>query len=304
MFKRGKQMTRDLDLFMLDLEKELMRLYVEIHKQIYRHGGYRTFYVTDNKKRKISVASVRDRVVQRLVYEYLVKLYDKSFVYDVWSCRKKKGLHSALARIQKFIANKNARYVWRADISKYFDSIDRAVLLKILRRKINGPAALYLLNEIINSGPGVKGLPIGNITSQVLSNVYLNELDRYVKFDLKVTGYARYGDDFIVAAPSFDEAVKMRIQISAFLGDKLMLSLNPKSDKIIKINWGIPILGHQIFRNGKRLNKRNITRINRRLHMNNVSSYAGLITDSDKQKKRFSYAVLELIEQENNDRRI
>jgi retron-type reverse transcriptase len=289
---------------MLELEKELISLYAEIHYGVYRHGGYRHFYVTDNKKRKISVAGVRDRVVQRMVYEYLVKLYDKRFVYDVWSCRKKKGLHGALARIQKFIRNKNIRFVWRADISKYFDSIDRATLLDILRRKINGPVALYLLNEIINSAPGEKGLPIGNITSQVLSNVYLNELDRYVKIDLKVAGYARYGDDFIVTATSFDTAVEKRTKISAFLSDKLKLSLNAKSDKIIKIKQGIPILGQQIFRKGKRLNKRNITRINRRLKMNNIASYAGLIADSDKQKKRFTYAVLELIEQENNDRRI
>jgi len=297
-------MTRDLDLFMLNLEKELIELYVEIHRRVYRHGGYHFFYVTDNKKRKISVAGVRDRVVQRMVYEYLVKLYDKRFVYDVWSCRKKKGLHGALARIQKFIRNKNIRFVWRADISKYFDSIDRATLLDILRRKINGPVALYLLNEIINSAPGEKGLPIGNITSQVLSNVYLNELDRYVKIDLKTAGYARYGDDFIVTATSFDIAVEKRVKISAFLSDKLKLSLNARSDKIIKINRGIPILGQQIFRKGKRLNRRNITRINRRLQMNNIASYAGLIADSDKQKKRFTYAVLELIEQENNDRRI
>lgn len=293
-------MTRDLDLFMLNLEKELIGLYVEIHRRSYRHGPYRHFIVTDNKKRKISVAGVRDRVVQRLVYEYLVKLYDKRFIYDVWSCRKKKGLHAALARIQKIIANKKMCFVWRADISKYFDSIDRQTLFKILRHKINGPVVLYLLKEIIYSVLGDKGLPIGNITSQVLSNIYLNELDRYVKMKLKVSGYTRYGDDFIVAATSLDKALETRTKIIAFLREELKLSLNAKSDKIIKINQGILILGHQIFRKGKRLNKRNITRIKRRLQMNNIASYAGLMADSDKQKMRFAYAVLELIEQENN----
>jgi len=151
LFRRGKKDTREIDEFSYYLEANLLSLYHDLNDGSYQHAGYRTFIVTDNKRRHIAVASIRDRVAHRLLYEYLVKIYDKTFIYDVWSCRKGKGVLGAIQRAQKFLNKFNKSYAWRADITKFFDNVDQAVLLDILNLKIKETKPSRLLKQVIDS---------------------------------------------------------------------------------------------------------------------------------------------------------
>ena len=150
-FIKGKRKTKESDYFSYCLEQNLENLHFDLNSGRYKHGGYKKFIVTDNKRRQISVASVRDRVVHRLLYEYLSRIYDKTFVYDAWSCRKNKGLTGAIERTQKFLYKHTNSFVWRADIKKFFDNVDRQTLLKILSLKIKDAKAMFVLQEIIAS---------------------------------------------------------------------------------------------------------------------------------------------------------
>jgi len=126
-------------------------LHFNLNSGRYKHGGYKKFIVTDNKRRQISVASVRDRVVHRLLYEYLNKIYDKTFIYDAWSCRKNKGLIAAIERTQKFLRKYKNSFIWRADIRKFFDNADHQILLKILFLRVKDTKAMNIIREIIVS---------------------------------------------------------------------------------------------------------------------------------------------------------
>ena len=150
-FRKGKKASREIDHFQYYLEHNLFQLYHDIQSGSYLPRPHRTFVVTDNKRRVISVSPVRDRVVHRLLYDYLVQIYDRSFSYDAWSCRKTKGLSKAIERTQKLVGRFPNSYVWRSDITKFFDSVDRDVLVGILERKVKDPAALGLLCKMIDN---------------------------------------------------------------------------------------------------------------------------------------------------------
>lgn len=314
-FRRGKRATEELHDFQYHLERNLFELFQDLNKGWYRHGGYRKFVVCDNKRREISVASIRDRVVHRLVYDFLVRLYDKTFIYDAWSCRKGKGLLGAIERAQDFFKRyagvthtprSHYSWVWKCDVKKFFDSVDQEVLLKILSRRIKDRATLNLLKEIIFSftvlsddsvSGGKVGMPIGNLTSQIFANIYLNELDRFVKHTLKVEAYLRYGDDFIVIEDDLERLRIVRDTAVRFLADELKLQVNPKSDRIMKATYGLKFLGVKLWSSGRTLNRRNLTRVNERLGLCNISSYSGLIWvhGNMKQVKHFNWMVFEKV---------
>ena len=150
-FKKGKKTSQELEKFSYYLEENLRSLHHDLDSGNYKHGQYRKFTVTDNKRREISVSNIRDRVVHRLIYEYLCQIYDKTFIFDAWSCRKNKGLVGAIERAQNFVSRKPNSFIWRSDIKKFFDSVDQQVLLKIISRKIRNQKDLSLLREIIGS---------------------------------------------------------------------------------------------------------------------------------------------------------
>lgn len=150
-FKQGKKLTKELEYFIYYLENNLYKLYIDLNNNKYKHGNYRNFVVNDNKKRKISVAKIRDRVVHRLLYEYLVRIYDKTFIFDAWSCRKNKGLIGAIERTEKFLSKHNSSFVWRADIKKFFDNIDHKILYELLKFRIVDIKPLQILQKVINS---------------------------------------------------------------------------------------------------------------------------------------------------------
>lgn len=312
-FRQGKKSTKELEYFTYYLENNLYQLYFDLNNGKYKHGNYRNFIVNDNKKRKISVASIRDRVVHRLLYEYLVRIYNKTFIYDVWSCRIGKGLVGAIERAQKFLSKYPNSFIWRADIKKFFDNVDQAVLFKIICLKIFDNKPLWLISEVIGSYSTrinivsereresnfqrQKGIPIGNLTSQIFANIYLNELDRLVKHYIKPKAYLRYGDDFIVIENDLAKLKADKEKIDKFLNSELRLEINPKNGIIIKARQGLKFLGVEIFPRGRRLNKRNLKRTRERLDLSNVSSYSGLIKKhcNSKKIKRFNWEILEKI---------
>lgn len=309
-FKAGKSRTNKLEEFEYKLEKNIFNLYRELRNKTYKHGQYHRFAVIDNKKRQISVADIKDRLIHRLLYDYLVTNFDKKFIYDVWSCRKNKGLIGAINRAQLIAKKYKDGYIWRADIKKFFDNVNQEVLFKILKREICCKTALWLLKEIIisyrisinNQGSCAsfsRGLPIGNLTSQIFANIYLNELDRFILHHQKPLAYLRYGDDFLVFKRDLARLKKIRENVIRFAFWKLSLSINPKNDVIFKTKRGIRFLGVEIFSNGRRLNKRNISRATSKINLINASSYCGLVKQHYKKLLNvLNWKILEKIEDE------
>lgn len=290
---------QDFDRFQYNLEKELNSLYCDLNDGTYKHGDYRKFTVTDNKTREISVASMRDRVLHRLFYDYLVEIFDKTFIFDAWSCRKGKGLMGAIDRAQVFIKKYANGFVWRSDIRKFFDNVDHDILFQLLKRKIRDEKALILLKEIIDSfeiKEGI-GMPIGNLTSQIFSNIYLNELDRFVKHKMKCKAYLRYGDDFVIFSRNRNELLQIKARTIDFIEKKLMLNLHSKNNLIVETKHGLRFLGVVLYPNGRRLSERNQTRIKNRINLRNSGSYWGVISqhETDEKVKSFQWDLLNSI---------
>lgn len=284
LFRKGKKKSRELTEFIYHQEKYLWWLFKDLNNCTYKHGGYKKFTVCDNKKREIAVASITDRIVHRMVYEYLVPVFDHEFCYDVWSCRKGKGLHGALERTQEFMLRYADCYVWRADVKKFFDSVDQKILFEIMERKVRDPGVRNLIQQIIesyNSGITGKGIPIGNLTSQIFANIYLNELDRFVLHQVKPLAYLRYGDDFVVFVREKMVLEKIRETVVDFLGKKLMLKIHANGDNIIKSKSGLNFLGCKINVWGRSLNGRNRRRVNIKLNPGNYAGYYGIIMKNE-----------------------
>ena len=201
--QKGKTNKNEVILFNLKQEEYIKWLYNELKNETYQHGGYRIFYVKVPKRRKIQVSRYIDRIVHRwIVDNFLKEYFMKSFIYNSYACIKNKGMHQAVIDLQK--AMKHCQRIWgeyyilKMDVAKYFQSIDRKILISMLKRKIEDKKFMNLLNKIIYSSEGEKGLPIGNYTSQTFANIYLNEVDQYVKHELKCKYYFRYMDDSVI----------------------------------------------------------------------------------------------------------
>ncbi|MEX2014027.1 MAG: reverse transcriptase/maturase family protein [Parcubacteria group bacterium] len=225
------------------------------------HGGYHAFNISDPKPRNIHKASVRDRLLHHAIYRVLYSFFDKKFISDSYSCRLNKGTHKAMERFKIFaykVSKNNTKQCWilKCDIKKFFASIDHTVLKNILERYIKDKDILWLLFQIIDSfetSTG-RGLPLGNLTSQLLVNIYMNEFDQFVKHKLKVKYYIRYADDFVILHQSKDHLTYLRHGVNMFLEEKLKLSLYPDKVFIKTLSSGVDFLGwvhfphHRILR--------------------------------------------------------
>ena len=298
LFRKGKSKTKELRSFEYALEENLFQLHKDLNRGVYTHGQYCQFTVFDNKKRDIVVAPIRDRVVHRLIYKYLVPIFDKTFIYDVWSCRKGKGLQGAIERAQFFAKQYAHGFVWRTDIKKFFDSVNQEILFKCIERRVSHLPTLHIIREIITSYKIIDlkdekkmfptfstGIPIGNLTSQIFSNIYFNEFDRFISHSLKPKAYLRYGDDFLIFETDRATLEKIKRQAVSFLYEKLHLSINPKNDIIIRPKQGIHFIGVDIFPFGRRLKKRNWKKVIDNLKEKNFSSYLGLVKKHSSRKK-------------------
>ena len=222
-FCRGKRSKPDVMAFERHLEDNIFSLQQGLWEETYSHDPYTPFTIFDPKQRSIHKATVRDRVVHQAVVNGIEPLFEKQFICDSYSCRIGKGAHAAVVRLGTFLRQGSLNdtktiYGLKCDVRKFFASVDQEILLFLLKRKIKDERIVHLLEHIIGSFstlPG-KGIPLGNLTSQLFANVYLHELDHYVKHDLRVHHYLRYCDDFVILTPLRSEAVDLAKKIDVF----------------------------------------------------------------------------------------
>ncbi len=253
-FRRGKTNKLDIQKFSLDLEDNLFKLHKELMAGSYRHSDYTSFYVRDPKLRHIHKACVADRVLHQAAMRAIEPVFEKTFIFDSYSSRKGKGTHRAVKRLMQFawkLSRNNTRTVWvlQCDIRKFFDSVDHQVLIGLLKEKIRDGKTMILLAKIIRSfkSYGEKGIPLGNVTSQLFSNIYLNPFDQFLKRNLRLKYYLRYADDFAALSrdPGFLQELVPVIDI--FLRENLKLNLHPKKTVLRKWRQGIDFLGYVVF---------------------------------------------------------
>ena len=274
--KKGKRNILYVQKFEIELEKELHQLKKELTEKTYKPGKYKEFYIYEPKKRMISAAPYRDRIVHHALCNIIEPIYEKSFIQDSYANRKRKGTHAALNRFNEF-AQENV-YVLKCDIKKYFPSIDHEILKQVVREKIECKGTLELIDKIIdNSNPQEqiityfynddlftpherkKGIPIGNLTSQFLANVFLDKLDNFIESKLGINKYIRYVDDFVIFGNNKQELMSCLIKIEAYL-DELRLILNKNKTKIYSIKKGAKFLGFKMFSNFRLVQRSNIIR--------------------------------------------
>ena len=292
-FLRGKKNKADVTEFKLKLMDNILDLHNDLKNKTYTHDNYSAFKVNDPKPRDIHKASVRDRVLHRAIYRILYPFFDKKFIFDSYSCRLEKGTHKALVRFQDFskrVSFNHTKNVWilKGDIKKCFASIDQAILFEILKKSIKDIDVLILLKTIIksfSSGVVYKGLPLGNLTSQLFINIYLNEFDQFVKHKLKAKYYIRYADDFVFFSQDRGELENMVAIISEFLMEKLKLTIHPKKLFIKTLASGVDFLGWIHFSYHRVLRTSTKWRMFRRLEESQkeetVQSYFGMLGYGD-----------------------
>jgi len=250
-FKRGKTAKPDVQLFAFNLEDNLWQINYELRSGIWQPGPYSAFSINDPKPRRIHKANVRDRVVHQAIYRSLFDIFEPKFIFDSYSCRLNKGTHKAVKRLAAFCRREsrnchNTIYGLKCDVKKFFDSIDHEILLDLLKKTISDDNTLRLLIKIIKSFSTKrgKGLPLGNVTSQLFANIYLNELDQFVKHKLKVKYYLRYTDDFVFISKDKKYLENLLPPIRGFLENKLALQLHPQKINIRKFKQGLDFLGY------------------------------------------------------------
>jgi len=286
--KRYKTNIVDYGFF---LESNLLKLQKELANESYLPSSYVCFTVFDPKVRRVAAPAFRDRVVQHSLVSRIEPLFERKFIYDSYACRKHKGTHFGLRRIKKFLqaarsvyGNHAAIYCLRMDIKKFFSSVSWDVLITLVNKTVACAKTKSLIEKIVTrhrcfdvNGNLIKapydivnpekriGLPIGNLTSQLFANVYLNELDHFVKESLHVSWYARYMDDFLIVHPDRKYLKMMRDEIGLFLSDKLKLSFHPKKVIIQNVKDGLPFVGYLIFYDHIKIRGKTLLRMRRRL---------------------------------------
>jgi retron-type reverse transcriptase len=281
--KRGKHPIASFEFKVGDY---LAILQEELTTRRYQPEEYHHFYIFEPKQRKISAAPFRDRVVHHALCNLIEPVFDSRFIADSYANRLKKGTHAAVDRLQTF--SKLYRYCLRADIVKHFPSLDHTILKTELATVIHDPHILWLIDQIIDSGKDVltheypmhyfpgddlfavnrpRGLPIGNLTSQFWSNVYMNPFDWFVKRQLGCKAYLRYVDDFALFSNDKDELNAWRKAIIVRL-QRLRLTIHENECQVVHTKHGIPWLGFVVYPTHRRLKKRNVVNFTRRLHHN------------------------------------
>lgn len=274
----------------------IYELHRDLKTGVYKHSPYYAFKISDPKPRDIHKASVRDRLLHHALYRKMYPFFNKTFIADSYSCRNLKGTHRAMNRFRKFAASvsmNHTRTCWvlKCDIRKFFASIDHKILLKIISGYVEGTDIVALLAEIVGSfqstGPH-KGLPLGNLTSQLLVNIYMNEFDQFAKHHLKAKHYIRYADDFVVLSEDRKWLEKILPQISEFLGSRLSLSLHPTKVSIGTVAAGIDFLGWIHFKDHRTLRGASKRRMLRNLSQERteprLQSYRGLLSHGNANK--------------------
>ncbi len=279
--RRGKSRSPGAIAFELNLERELLALQRELADGSYQPGAYRLFTLYERKPRLIAAAPFRDRVVHHAVMNVIEPPLDRTFIYDSYACRRGKGTHAAVDRYQRWA--RRYPYVLKLDIQRYFPSIDHALLKAKLRRRIADPRVLALLDRIIDGSPDVpgepawfpgddllapaerrRGIPIGNLTSQFFANLYLDDLDHFIKEQRRVPAYLRYVDDLVLLADAKTALHDHHAALADYL-NRDRLRLHPRKAQVSRPRDGLNLLGYIVFPHRRRLRNDNGLRFRRRL---------------------------------------
>jgi len=274
--RKGKSKKYYVLEFENNLGENLLKLQKELIEQTYQPKLLKSFIIRDPKTRKIHASAFIDRIVHHAIINILEPIFEKVFINDSYASRKNKGTHKAVERFKQFIrkVSQNGRlvkknlnnnmitgYVLKADIKHYFEEVNHNILIKIIKNKIDDEKVIILINKILinfESKTLSKGMPLGNLTSQFFANVYLNELDYFVKHELKAKYYIRYVDDFVILHKNKKRLEYFKIKIKEFLKEKLDLELHPEKSQILALRNGIKFLGYRIFYHYTLLNKKNV----------------------------------------------
>lgn len=296
-FIRSKRGKLDVQEFQYHLMNNIIALQSDLANKSYRHGGYQSFRICDSKPRHIHKASVRDRLLHHAIYQILYPFFDRTFIGDSFSCRVDKGVHKALNRFRAFgykVSRNHTKTCWvlKCDVRKFFGSIDHGVLLRILQKYIPDRDILWLLENVVQSfttkGKPRMGLPLGNLTSQLFANVYMNELDQFVKRRLKIKHYIRYADDFVVLSEDCEWLKDQIPKISQLLQKQLHMQLHPNKVLIKTSASGIDFLGwvhfsgHRVLRTATK--RRMMRRLRERPEKETLQSYLGLLSHGNTHK--------------------
>jgi retron-type reverse transcriptase len=302
-FLRGKRNRKDVQKFQLHLMDNILFLHQDLENKTYIHGEYHAFNISDPKPRQIHKAIVRDRLLHHAIYRILYPYFDTKFVHDSYSCRVDKGIHKAINRFRSFsykVSKNNTKTYWvlKCDIKKFFANIDHNILKNILSKTVFGKDILWLLSQVIDSfsfnctgnsyvnqisamADMPKGLPLGNLTSQLLVNIYMNEFDQFVKRELKVKYYIRYADDFVILSDNRNYLENLLSKISDFLEEKLRLQLHPNKVFIKTIFSGVDFLGwmhfpkHRVLRTSTK--RRMLKNLKNNKKEGTLQSYLGML---------------------------
>jgi len=259
--QRGKRLKDSTAGFNLNLENELLQLQAELQSRAYRIGAYKCFYVFDPKRRLISALPYRDRVVQHALCNVIEPIFERSFIYDTYACRRGKGSHRAVERFTTY-CRKN-KYALKCDIRSYFASIDHDVLFGMIKKKIKDPDVLWLIKLIIDSTLS-PGIPIGNLASQIFANLYLNGFDHHLKETIKCGPYIRYMDDLIVFGNDKNKLDDIKKTIKGYV-NRLKLKLHPHKTRVYLTAKGIAFLGYKIYPTHRLIVRQNIKRLRKRI---------------------------------------
>ena len=272
--------------FEKNLEDNLRQLREELSSFSYRPMPLKTFIVRDPKTRKISRSHFRDRVVHHALCNIIEPIFQKSFIYDSFANQIGKGTLKAIERFDCFkrrasLNNTKTCYLLKSDIRQYFETVDHEIMISILRRKISDDKVMWLIKVILNNystKEGGKGMPLGNLTSQFFANVYLNELDQFVKHELKAEYYIRYVDDFVILRGRKEELEYFKFKIDNFLHKNLLIKLHSGKTKIFALQNGVDFLGMRIFFHHKLVRKKNLQKFERKFNELKEFYKSGLIS--------------------------
>lgn len=295
-FKKGKTKKKDVLEFTKNFRRNLYDLHAELKCRTYKHSDYFSFYIKDPKLRHIHKATVKDRILHHAIFRILYPIFDKSFIFDSYSCRLGKGTHKAVNRLEKFarkVSKNNSCncFILKCDVKKYFDSISHDILIKLVNKKVTDENTIWLVSKIVESYATLpdNGIPLGNITSQLFANIYLNELDKFIKHKLKIKYYIRYCDDFLILDKNRECLGSFVREIRIFLEKNLKLQLHEKKIIIRKFRQGVDFLGYVCFPNHRILRKKTKNRMFRKIERETISyqtlqSYFGVLSHCNSYK--------------------
>ena len=278
----GKRKKFYVRKFESNADGNIKLLHQELLDESWRPLPYKQFIAYEPKERLIRAPQFRDRIVHHALIRVLEPIYDKLLIYDTYASRKNKGTHAAVDRLTQFLRRDvDNAFIFHGDVRKFFDNIDHETLIRILRKKIADERVINLIHKILTNQGISLGVTLGNYTSQWFANIYLNELDYFAKHDLKVRHYIRYMDDFLLLSDSKLELHEWKHKIELFLNNELKLELHPVKRQIVPTNIGIDFLGYTVWKDHKKLRRRNVKRfISRLKKFNTASSLSPFIRSS------------------------